>query len=223
MRWLFPFLLLSGCFQAIDFPGQQADIDIVPVNDLDGEQIDEGIFDELVIQQVDQDNDGVLDFGLTTLFSLNANIDVETLCDEAAAANNLFDVLDAFDDAFFAGTITLVLSEPNQAVNLQDGDNIDGADPNGVFVVSFFIATQNGNIEVFANSLGEGEVDIDTIEGDLLNGEFTDNLALDFAGDLGGAGDEIDSDINGFLFNATRCDMQDLLIDTVAGTFNVNI
>jgi hypothetical protein len=222
MRQLLIFLFCTvGCFQAIPFPGQQADVDIEPVNNIDGEAIDEGIFDEFIVQQVDQNGDGVVDFAISAFMSLNANFDVETLCDEASNAGSIDDLLNTFDDALFAGTLSLVVSDPNTAVGLNNGDNIQGDPDNGqVFVVSFFLVTEGGDIVVFANSDFEGELDIETINNE-LNGSFTDQLTLDFANDPNG--DNINSDINAFLFNATECDIDDLLEDTLINTFNLNL
>lgn len=208
---------LLGCFQEIDFPGEQAEVEIEPINGIDAAGVNEAIFDELEIDALDVNADGVADVAVSSLLILASDQANTALCNVASDANNFAQIEGGFNDAKLAGTLVVAvedLAQVNGASGFKNGDNIRGNN-NDVIVVSFFVVTENGDFEVRANTAGQGDIDIDTINNDELNATFDDILDLDFA--FNANGDPINSNIDGALFNATQCDMDVVLEDIING------
>jgi hypothetical protein len=209
-------LLGFGCFQAIDFPGEQAEIVSDDVNNLNSDTVNEAIFDELVDQTVDVNQDGIDDFGFSIFLTIGADQDAAALCEAAQDANSIEDLANAFDDVFIAGSFILKVEAVNDANGFDDGEKIAAnfiPDVGGFFIFSFFAATQEGNLEALAESFGDvGNFEFDDFNGDELSANFDDKLefensngnvdfrAADLAQEI-----NLDADIDGVLFKAAAC------------------
>jgi hypothetical protein len=223
MRKLSIFLLSSAlaCFQAIDFPGEQAEIESDDVNDFNAANVDEAIFDEIVDQQVDVDGDDINDFGFSMFLTIGANQDAALLCDEAQAADSIEDLANAFDDVLIAGSFILKVEDLNAANGFEAGEEINADPAAGFFVFSFFAATQAGNLEALAESFGDlGNFEFDLLSNVEFSGIFDDTMEFENSdGDVDFANPNLvqeinlDADINGLFFNATACDDLDAIVE----------
>lgn len=215
-RTLIAFLLLAGCFQEIDFPGEQAEIESDDVNGLNAGAVNEAVFDELQIQRIDANQDGTADFSVSLFLVMAADQDVDLLCEEAELANSLEDLANAFDDVFLAGSFVARADPVDQADGFRNGDEILGDLGNGFAVFSFFAATQDGQLEVLAEAFGDrGRFEFEDLD-DTLDANFDDQLEFEFAQDnIDPFNDppNLNADIDGLFFNAAPCDMDDIQED----------
>jgi hypothetical protein len=209
-------LLTVGCFQEIDFPGEQATIVTDPVNNEDTTGVNEAIFDEFLVNAIDTNNDGIDDTAVSALITIAADLSAEELCAQAQDANSFNQLIGSFNDARFAGTITLVLEdllEVNGASGFNNNDRFTG-NATDTFVASFFFVNVDNQTTVAAfNADNLDTIDIETIVDGELTGTFDGLLQLDFANDQ--AGDNINSVMDGTFFKASACDFDDIIADTI--------
>jgi hypothetical protein len=212
-----PYLLVAaslfvGCFQAIPFPGEQAEIVSDQVNDEDTTGVNEAIFDDFVADAFDSDGDGIDDTAVSVLMVVASDVDAETLCDEAQKSNNFAQFLGRFDNARIVTSFTVVFEDlAVGASGFDDNDNIQG-DAINKFVTTFFFSVQDNEVTVDAQTADNKDlVEIDVVNALELTANFDGLLQLDFADNPNG--DNINADIEGNFFKAAHCEMDEVVLN----------
>jgi hypothetical protein len=208
--------LMFGCFQEIDFPGEQAEIDTDQVNGQDTVGVNEAIFDEFLLDGFDSNGDLIDDIAISALLVIASDIDAEVICEAAANSLTFAQFINKFADGRFAGVLTLITEDlqfANGARGFANNDNILG-NAADVIVSSFFLSNNNNArvVEAFNDDLLD-VIFIDDINPKTLNADFAGLLQFDFA--TNAQGDSINADMQAKLFNAAQCDFDNVIKDFI--------
>jgi hypothetical protein len=203
--------LVLGCFQGGDFPGEQAEFVIDPVEAFDGQGLNKAIFVPFNVEnlQGDLNNDGVQDdFAISTLLVLATDQEPADFCAQVGNPDFLNNLADVVTPGFIIGR----QDQGPQAKGFEVGERLVGLGNNTpLTVLSFMFARQNNQDVIAAVSDGFGIADIVELDEErLLSAKLSDQLTFENVQEI-----DIKSSFDAVVLKAELCPELGAVVDAI--------